>query len=474
MKKPLRMLLVVVSSLAFVAVAAVLLAWWLVDTDQVGERLETGLAEALDMDVHIDHSPRFGLLRGASITLTDLEMSREGQVIARIETVRVHLDLSSLLTGDVRPTELHLHRPEFAIERVSPGVFNIHHPEAEREALEPLALRQVRVTDARLGYLDRASELEWQFEDCDLDLRDLSHAGGELQQALATLAANGDLQCTSLSQDQFAVTGLSAEFHGDNGWFELDPISATAFEGKLSGRLKADLSSSPPEFSVASSISQFEIGAFMAMLAPDQVTAGTMELDLDLSAQGRTWQDVRNSATGSVNLTSGQLVLEGYDLDEELDDYSDTQRFNLIDVGAVFLAGPIGLVASRGYAFTGMLEGSGGSTQIDQMVSEWTIDSGVAQARDVAFRTLKNRLALSGALDFTDYHFRDLKVAVLDREGCSIVEQRITGPFREPEVEQPNFLVTVAGPLLDLIERGVQAITDEDCEAFYTGSMAHP
>jgi uncharacterized protein involved in outer membrane biogenesis len=474
MKRPFCILLVVVSSLAVVAVAAVLLAWWLVDTDQVAEQLEVGLGEALDMDVQIGEPPRFGLLRGASVTLADLEMSRDGQVIARVESVHVHLALSSLLTGDVRPTELHLHRPEFSIERISPGVFNIQLPEAKREVFEQLSLRRVRLSDARLNYLDRESELDWQFDDCDLDLHNLSHAGGELQQALATLAANGDLQCANLSQEQFAVTGLSAEFHGDNGLFKLDPISAIAFEGRLSGRLKADLSTSPPEFSVVSSISQFEIGAFMAMLAPEQVTTGQMELDLDLGAHGTTWQDVRNSATGSISLTSGELVLEGYDLDQELDDYSDTQRFNLIDVGAVFLAGPIGLVASRGYAFTGMLEGSGGSTQIHQMVSEWTIESGVAQAHDVAFRTLENRLALSGSLDFTDYHFKDLKVAVLDREGCSVVEQRITGPFREPEVKQPNFLITVAGPLLDIIESGAQAITDEDCEAFYTGSIAHP
>ena len=108
-------------------------------------------------------------------------------------------------------------RLEFSIERIRPGVFNIQPPEAEREVFEQLTLRRVRLSDARLNYLDRASEREWQFDDCEPDLHNLNHAGGELQQALATPAANGDLQCTSLNQDQFSVTGLSDEFHGDYG-----------------------------------------------------------------------------------------------------------------------------------------------------------------------------------------------------------------------------------------------------------------
>jgi hypothetical protein len=37
-----------------------------------------------------------------------------------------------------------------------------------------------------------------------------------------------------------------------------------------------------------------------------------------------------------------------------------------------------------------------------------------------------------------------------------MVEQRISGPCREPEVEQTGFLVTIAEPLHDLLERGVQ------------------
>jgi hypothetical protein len=474
MARPIRILILAVSALVVVAVVAGLLAWWLVDTDRLGEELENRLAEALDMEVEIGEPPGLSLWRGAVVTIADPELRREGQVVARADSLRVRLDVSALLTGELRPTEVHLERAEASIERFGPGEFSIRLPETEGETLDALSLRRVRLDDARLSYLDGVSELEWLFEGCDLDLRNLRHDGGEREEALATLRFEGELECEGLSQDRIELSDMSADLRARDGVVEIEPISATMFDGQWSGKLTADLSDSPPGFAAEGQLSQFDLGSFMAMLEPEPGAAGKLDLDVAFTARGRTWQEIRESSEGSISLSAGELVLEGYDLDDELDGYADTQRFNLVDVGAVFLAGPFGLVASRGYAFTGMLDGSEGSTTIEQMISEWQVENGLARASDVAFRTPENRLALSGALDFNDYRFDDLKVAVVDSDGCSIVEQRISGRFREPEVEQPNFLVTIAGPLLDLLERGVEAITDEDCEAFYSGSISHP
>jgi AsmA protein len=316
--------------------------------------------------------------------------------------------------------------------------------------------------------------MKWQGEKCNLDLRNIRHNGGALAQVLETLAAEGELQCGAISQDRFRISELSATLGGENGVFELDPVTAKAFEGELSGRAEVDVSSKTPAIQLENRLTGFDFGAFMSMLKPDQGAAGKIDLELALNATGGSWQELRQNARGRLDLSSGELSFDGFDLDEELEDYTDTQSFNLIDVGAVFLAGPVGLVVTRGYEFTGLLDGSGGSTTIEQMVSEWSIEDGVAQASDVAFRTPENRLALSGALNFGNYSFKNLRVAVIDSEGCAVVEQQVTGPFHEPEIERPNVIVAVTGPMLDLIERGVQAITDEECETFYAGSVEHP
>ncbi|WP_111642596.1 AsmA family protein [Marinimicrobium alkaliphilum] len=472
MKKSMRRMFLIVAALVALVGAGVV--WLLLDADRLGDHLETRIGDALNMDVQLGQPPTFGLVRGASVSLAEVELRREGQVVATVESAHLRIALFSLLAGKVRPLELHLERPRLSVERFSPGVFNVYDSEAETGPLNGLSLRRLRVSDARLSYLDQPSDLEWQFEHCDVDLRDIRHAGGESVQVRTTLAAEGELSCKRLSQGQLEVSGLALEIHGEDGVFDLVLDSAAAFEGQASAQLNVDLTPDSPAFSLTSSLDQFEIGAFMAMVQPQQSTHGTLDFALDVSAQGRAWQDIRSSAEGSLRLKAGELVLDGFDLDDELDDYTETQSFNLTDVGAMFLVGPIGLVASRGYAFTGLLEDSDGSTRIDQLESEWAIEDGVARARDVALRTPKNRLALTGGLDFAQYRFDELRVAVLDADGCAIVEQRVTGPFREPEVRQPNFLVVAAGPLLDLVERGIQAITDEDCDAFYSGSVPHP
>ncbi len=474
MARSVRMVLLLVSLLVVLTAGGILLVWWLVDGDQAGERLEALLSDALDMDIDIGSSPRFGLMGGASVTFSDIQLAREGEVMIRADRLRSRLDLTSLLTGDLQLTELQLQKPELEIERISPGRFNLSPPEDEREDLDEFSLRRAEVSAMRLRYVDRLSGLEWLFEECRLDLRDVAHAGGKARQALETLVGEGDLHCERLSHGEFVVAALSADLMADQGIVELGPFSASMFDGEATGLLKLDLTSSPPVYSLDGQISQFDLATFLAILEPEPSVTGQLDLEMDLHARGRTWQDVRKGASGSIQLSSGALLLEGHDLDEELDDYSATQRFNLVDVGAVFLAGPVGLVASRGYTFTGLIEGDEGSTRIDRMISKWSIEDGTAWASDVAFATEENRLALSGGLDFGEYRFEDLKVAVVDGDGCPVIEQRITGPFQEPDVEQPNFLVTVAGPFLDLLERGVQAITGEDCDVFYEGSIAHP
>lgn len=472
MTRPIRVVLLVVSSLAASLVALALLGWLLFDPGRVKQQLETALADALGMEVRIGQPPRFSLFGGASVTLAELEVSSRGQVVATAEAARVRIALMSMLAGQLRPLELHLQRPVIQIRRSGPGAFNIGANDTTSDALQTLSLRRLRVTDGRLSYLDQASGLEWLFERCDLDLRNIGR--GSAEPTHAKPAADGELQCGRLSQERLAITDLSIAIRGHDAGVDLDVVSGSVLDGQLAARLEVDLSAGEPGFKLAGRLSRFDVGAFIATLGPAQAASGKMDLELSLTARGRAWQEVKVSAAGTLGLTSDELVLVGYDLDAELEGYAATQRFNLIDVGAVLLAGPFGLVASRGYAFTGLLEGSGERTRIVALVSNWRLQGGIAQARDVALRTPKNRLALAGGLDFTRYRFRELRLAVVDRDGCAIVEQLITGSFDAPEVKRPNFLVSVAGPLLNLARRGMRAISKRDCKVFYAGSIAHP
>lgn len=138
------------------------------------------------------------------------------------------------------------------------------------------------------------------------------------------------------------------------------------------------------------------------------------------------------------------------------------------------MAGPAGLVVTRGYGFAGLFVDAGEKTLIRRLVSEWEIEKGIAVARDVAMSTAENRIALAGALDFVNSQFKEMRVAVIDAKGCAVVEQRIHGEFEDPKIEKPHFLVALVGPLFDMVKRGVALFREAECEPFYTGRLDPP
>jgi hypothetical protein len=167
------------------------------------------------------------------------------------------------------------------------------------------------------------------------------------------------------------------------------------------------------------------------------------------------------------------LSLEIGDLDKQFARYESSQNFNLVDVGAFFFVGPLGLGITKGFDFARILDGSGGSTTIGLLVSKWQVEHGVAHAMDVAMATPENRVALKGGLDFVSGRFDDVTVALIDGNGCSKVQQKIRGPFMHPEAGQPNVLATLAGPTGRLFKRAKKLLGGK-CDVFYVGSVAPP
>jgi AsmA protein len=68
-----------------------------------------------------------------------------------------------------------------------------------------------------------------------------------------------------------------------------------------------------------------------------------------------------------------------------------SQNFNIVDLAAFLLAGPIGPVLTKSYNFARLYEVSqGGKGTVRRLVSVWEVKNGIAKARDVALAT-KNR-----------------------------------------------------------------------------------
>ncbi len=248
------------------------------------------------------------------------------------------------------------------------------------------------------------------------------------------------------------------------------------FGAQGSGSIRADFSDAAPRYDVRYALPQFRIEEFFNTLSPQKVAEGRMDFSANLSMRGKTVNLLRQTLEGQISLRGENLRLNGRDLDQELSRFESSQNFNLVDVGAFFFAGPLGLVVTKGYNFASIFQGSGGRSEIRTLVSDRKVKRSVVQAQDVAMAmaTNQNRVALQGGLDFVNEQFNDVTVALIDAEGCAKVEQSIRGGFHDPVVEQPSVLKSLAGPVQKLFKMGRDLFPGGECEVFYTGSVAPP
>lgn len=301
------------------------------------------------------------------------------------------------------------------------------------------------------------------------------------------LAVGGDDKTAFIRRISFSGTGgigevrtgglvlsdLKATVAGKDGVLDLNPVTMRLFGGHGSGSVKADLSGAVPHYRVRYFLSKFRIEAFLKGLSPKKAAEGPVDLSATLSMRGKTTNEMKRTADGEVSLRGEDLTLEGVDLDKVFNRFEASQSFNLVDVGAIFIAGPFAPLITKGYNFASLFRGSGGSSRIRTLVSHWKVERGIARAKDVAMATNGHRVALKGNLDFPNERFDDVTVAVIDGRGCVTARQRIRGPFQKPEVEKVNVIRTVAGPVLKLF-RQANKLLGGKCEAFYAGSVAPP
>jgi len=240
---------------------------------------------------------------------------------------------------------------------------------------------------------------------------------GKSADLMKNLSFKAELACAEIRTKDLMLSDFKFSPDVKNGVFDIKPVTMSVFGGQGSGSIQADLSGAVPHYHVEYSLPQFRIEAFYKTLSEQKSVEGAMDFSANLSMQGKTVNDMTQTANGDASLRGENLTLIGSDLDLEFSRYESSQHFNLVDVGAVFLAGPVGLAITKGYDFASILKGSGGNSNIQKITSEWKIEHGVAHAQDVAMATNKNRIALKGGLDFVNRRFDDVTVTLLDAKG---------------------------------------------------------
>jgi AsmA protein len=360
-----------------------------------------------------------------------------------------------------------------SIERGRDGKFNFEKPEGAKGTFPTPDLAKVSLSDGTLLYTDKQSGKRFEAGNCNLDMSRLRLLEGKSSDLSKSSSFTAEFACREIRAKTLTVSDLKFSVDGKDGVFDLKPVTMRFFGGQGSGSIRADFSGSVPLYHVHYSLLKFRIEEFLKALSPKKVAEGSMDFSANVSMQGKTMNEIKRTANGEASLHGENLTLNGSDLDGEFSRYESSQSFNLVDMGAFFFAGPFGLAVTKGYNFASNFQGSGGSSTIRTLVSDWKIERGVAQAKDVAMATNENRIALKGGLDFVNERFDDVTVALIDAKGCPRVQQKIRGSFRNPVVEKPSVLRSLAGPALKLLKQARDLFRGQ-CEIFYAGSVAPP
>jgi uncharacterized protein involved in outer membrane biogenesis len=467
-----KIILIVVSALAATVVLLATVAA-LVLRVNARPRVEAMASEALGMEVRVGGRLTIGFLPGLHLALADVHLSQRGAEVASAAEADLGIELLPLLHKELRTDRIKLKRLTISIERGHDGKLNTDALSDANGRLPPLDVARVSVSDATLVYTDKQFGKRYEARGCTLDVSRLQLAPGARSELLKHLSLGAKLACEQFRTRDSAASDLRLSVDGQGGIFRFDPVTMQLFGGQGSGTVRADFTGTIPIYQVRYRLTQFRLEEFFKVLSPKSIGTGAMDFSATLSLRGKTTDAQVPSAAGVVSLRGENLSLAIGNLDEKLSRYEASQSFNLIDVGAFFFAGPLGLAVTKGYDFARIFQGAEGTTTIRTVVSEWQVEHGVAQARDVAMATRANRIALQGGLDFASGRYDEVTVAVIDANGCVRVQQKVRGPFMNPVVDQPSALGTLTGPTRTLL-RHAKSLLGGKCAVFYAGSVAPP
>jgi uncharacterized protein involved in outer membrane biogenesis len=472
MSTSLKIILFAVGGLvAFLVLAAVAVP--LVVDLSVKPRVETAASDVLGLEVNVGGRLGIGFFPGLHVTLEDVHIRSRGEEIASAQEASLGIELLPLLHQEVRIEKIGLQHPRISIERDRDGKFNFEKPEGANGRVPPWTWTKVSLSDGTLLYADKQAGEGFTAGNCNLEVSRRRLVEGKSADLSPSFSYTAEVACGEIRTKDLTVADLKFSVDGTEGVFALKPVTMRLFSGQGSGSIRADFSGSAPLYHVQYSLSQFRLAEFLKALSPKNVAEGSMDFSANLSMQGKTPNEMKRTATGAASLHGKNLTLDGSDLDREFSRYESSQSFNLVDMGAFFFAGPLGLALTKGHDFGRIFQGSGGRSTIRTLVSDWKVERGVAQAKDVAMATNTHRIALKGGLDFVNERFDDVTVALIDAKGCPRVQQTIRGPFQKPVVEKPSVLTSLTGPARKLLNQARDLFRGQ-CEVFYAGAVAPP
>lgn len=177
-----------------------------------------------------------------------------------------------------------------------------------------------------------------------------------------------------------------------------------------------------------------------------------------------------------ATVTSSNLILKGFKVDEVINNFLDTRSFGLLDVAGFVALGPIGLLYTSAGSLGVTLNGfRGGETKFTQINTTLNIKDDLVSLNDVAFATQENLVAVAGKVNLKSKTFEDIVISIVDEEYCPRLQQSLSGTFDNPDYSKTMaFLDSATAPLANLTNSTLSIVGVKACKPAYQGVVKFP
>jgi len=285
------------------------------------------------------------------------------------------------------------------------------------------------------------------------------------------LSMSGQLSFNDFAFKQWKIPRTEIPIGVNHGEYRFTPQTKKWFGKEATGgTIRMRPFAETPSFQIDYLIEQFDIEDLMESTLDSIPFYGKASFETHLNTKGDSRAELLNNLNGTLRLSGEDLVLTDMDIDKFIRRFQRSQNFNLVDVGAVLIAGPIGLAATKGGAYASLaLFSKGDTTFVPNFLSDLSIERGEVALSDVAFATHESRISSSGFIDLSKDTLA-VSIDVINNQGCSIIGQQMTGSLEAPEKSKVQVVKTLLGPVNNLLIN----IMVIDCPVVYSGSVPPP
>ncbi len=446
------------------------------DINSYRPRIEALASGATGLEVRINGKMRPSFFP-FGVSAKDVHFANKGGEILSLENLKVGTELMPLLKKQLKVTRCELVKPAFTIVKEADGKYNFESTEKKstKGRLGAVSsLNEFKLSKGVLVYLDKRTGEKTEFKDFNLTIKDIS-IGDTSGVILKNIAFTGNVDCKEVRKRDLKIDNVKSPIKAEKGVINLTPLTMDIFGSKGEGDATADKSEVDAVYKINLKVLKLDFEKLVATLGIKKVIGGKGDLYASLTMKKNESLNLMSSMDGTFSLRGDNLVMYTMDLDKVLSSYETSQKFNLVDLGAFFIAGPLSTVALKGYRYGDVYnQTQGGQGTITQFISHWKIMDGVADATDCALATHHNRVALKGKLDLVSERYDNVLVALLDDQGCAKFKQGINGPLGSPQIGAVSAVQSLAGPISSLYRKAKRFIQKGKCEVFYNGAVQQP